>query len=204
MSGLLHVPKQALARFLSVLSCIAVVSCSGAVRALPATAGAPSVPLARVPSFSLAAALAAQGRWLQRQTLADGAILYGTNEIEPYYANVAAAGEAGVPSELGRVRRWMGWYVAHLNAKDRWGLSGTVYDYRYDPATHAEVSLEKADSVDSYAATFMTLARTLYDTNDPVSQQYVKTLQAPLETMAAMLLQIRQPFLIGLASISRR
>jgi hypothetical protein len=129
--------------------------------------------------------------WVDRQQLADGAILYGTNEIEPYYANIAAAGMAVEPSQLPRVRAWMNWYVTHLNARDRWGLSGTIYDYRY--ARGAEIPLRKADSVDSYAATFFTLARALYDGGDSVSRAYVVSIRPQLEEMAAMLTHVTQP-----------
>lgn len=152
----------------------------------------PVVAASSARGASFGAALAQQQRWLASQTAPDGAILYG-NEVEPYYANLAAIGETSFPSALPAVRSWMSWYVNHLNAPDKWGLSGTVYDYRYDRASGTETSLDRADSVDSYAATFFTLARALYDTHDAASQQFVKTLQAPLTEMGAMLLQIRQP-----------
>ena len=62
----------------------------------------------------------AQEAWLAKKTLSDGAILYTSTEIEPYYANVAATGETAVRSKLSRVRAWMQWYVTHLNRRDRW------------------------------------------------------------------------------------
>ena len=84
----------------------------------------------------------------------------------------------------------MNWYVTHLNVHDRWGLSGTIYDYRY--AHGIETSQRRADSVDSYAATFFTLARTLYDTRDAGSQAYVVSIRPHLEEMAAMLPHVTQ------------
>ena len=71
-------------------------------------------------------------------------------------------------------------------------MSGTIYDYAYDAKTGRETSKRKADSVDSYAATFFTLARALYDTRDAYSRQYVATIRGPLETMGSMELAIEQ------------
>jgi hypothetical protein len=142
------------------------------------------------PAAGYASDIRAANAWLDRQQLADGAILYGTNEIQPYYANIAATGLAVERSQLPHVRAWMNWYVVHLNHRDRWGLSGTIYDYRY--ARGVETSLRKADSVDSYAATFFNLARALYDTGDPLSQAYVVSIRPALENMAAMLPRVTQ------------
>jgi hypothetical protein len=128
--------------------------------------------------------------WIRSQQLPDGAILYGTNEIQPYYANIAAMGLVRERARLPNARAWMNWYVTHLNARDRWGLSGTMYDYRYSGGV--ETSLRKADSVDSYAATFFTLARALYDTGDTPSQAYVVSIRRQLEEMAAMLPHVTQ------------
>ena len=123
--------------------------------------------------------------WIDRHQLPDGAILYGTGEIEPYYANLAATGLVAERAQLPRVRTWMNWYVTHLNVRDRWGLGGTIYDYRY--ANGLETSLRKADSVDSYAATFFTLARALDETGDPASRAYVRSIRPQLGEMGAML-----------------
>jgi hypothetical protein len=139
---------------------------------------------------SYSADIRAATAWVDRQQLSDGAILYGTNEIQPYFANVAATGLVADRSQLRRVRAWMNWYVVHLNRRDRWGLSGTIYDYRY--AHGLETTLRTADSVDSYAATFFTLARALYDTGDPLSQAYVLSIRPALETMGAMLPHVTQ------------
>jgi len=134
--------------------------------------------------------IAAAAAWVDRQQLPDGAVLYGSNEIEPYFANVAATGLATQRAQLPRVRAWMQWYVAHLNVRDRWGLRGTIYDYRY--AHGVETSLRRADSVDSYAATFFTLARAAYDGGDAPSQAYVRSIRPRLEEMAEMLEDVAQ------------
>jgi hypothetical protein len=65
-----------------------------------------------------------------------------------------------------------------------------VYDYRY--ANGVETSLRKADSVDSYAATFFTLARALDETGDPASRAYVRSIRPQLEEMGAMLLSPKE------------
>jgi hypothetical protein len=134
----------------------------------------------------------AQGQWLAQHQLADGAIEYASTEIEPYFANIAATGWLKVPSQLAAVRAWMAWYVAHINASDVWNLGGTMYDYSVS-ASGVETSLQTADSVDSYAATFLTLARQLYDTRDATSQAYVVSLQATLERLGATIMAIQEP-----------
>lgn len=141
-------------------------------------------------SIAVIGRLNAATAWVDRQQLADGAILYGGSEIEPYYANIAATGLCARGDQLGHVRAWMNWYVTHLNTRDRWGLSGTIYDYRY--ARGVETPLHRADSVDSYAATFFTLARSLYDAGDSLSRSYVVSIRPQLEQMAAMLTHVTQ------------
>ena len=72
-------------------------------------------------------------------------------------------------------------YLSQLNRPDRWGLSGTIYDYeveRHGFAAGSEateivmIATRNYDSADSYAATFLTL----------VSEYYYKTQDSELVT----------------------
>ncbi|HWC19827.1 MAG TPA: hypothetical protein VG498_22630, partial [Terriglobales bacterium] len=120
----------------------------------------------------------------------DGAILYGSSAINPYYANLAAIGLTHDPNSYGTVQRWMQWYINHLNWPDKWGLYGTMYDYDY--SNGAETPRNTADSTDSYAATFLSLAWAFYQTGDPGAQSYIKTLSYQLDVIGGVLKQTQQ------------
>lgn len=135
--------------------------------------------------------LTATGQWLRSNSVAgDGAILYSSSQINPYYGNLAAIGLTHDPASYATVQRWMQWYLSHLNAADKWGLSGTMYDYDY--SNGVAISRNSADSTDSYAATFLSLALAFYQTGDPAAQSYVKSIGRQLETIGAVLIQTQQ------------
>lgn len=110
--------------------------------------------------------------WLATQQLQDGGILYTSNEIKPYFANLAAIGWLEDRTRIPQVEAWMSWYIAHLNWPDWWSEDGTVYDYAVSART--ETSLGTFDSADSYAATFLSLAEALWNTGDPGAQSFIK------------------------------
>jgi hypothetical protein len=143
------------------------------------------------PTLSFQSDLSATAAWLRSTSVAgDGAILYGSSQINPYYSNLAAIGLTHDPASYGTVQRWMQWYISHLNASDVWGMSGTMYDYDY--SNGAETSRNTADSTDSYAATFMSLALAFYQTGDPSAQNYVKSIATQLDSIAGVLIQTQQ------------
>jgi hypothetical protein len=135
--------------------------------------------------------LTATAQWMNSTVAPDGALLYGSSAINPYYSNLAAIGLTKNPGSNGTVQRWMQWYVNHLNWPDKWGLYGTTYDYTYNNGV--ETSLVNADSTDSYAATFLTLAWSFYSTGDANAQAYVKTLYTQLDAIGQVLVQTQQP-----------
>jgi hypothetical protein len=110
--------------------------------------------------------------WLERQQLPDGAILYSAHEISPYFANLAAIGWLQDHSKIPQVEAWMQWYLNHLNWPDYNGLYGTVYNYTYNNGI--ETSTNSYDSADSSAATFLTLAETLFNTGDSGAQSFIE------------------------------
>ena len=116
--------------------------------------------------------IAETSAWLATQQLPDGAILYTSTRIEPYFANLAAIGWLEDGTRIPQVEAWMSWYIAHLNWPDRWGEYGTVYDYSVAGPT--ETSLDTFDSADSYAATFLSMAEALWNTGDPGAQSFIK------------------------------
>lgn len=101
------------------------------------------------------------------QGLNDKAIFRGTPhyKICPYFSNFAADAllEDPTHTNLAIVRNWMAWVFDHLNS------DGSIYDYyverlsggTYMPSVDAYPGehIPDFDSQDSYAATFLTLAR---------------------------------------------
>jgi len=143
------------------------------------------------PSSSFQSDLTATAQWVRANSVApSGAILYGSSAINPYYSNLAAMGLTHDPASYATVQRWMQWYVSHLNSTDVWGLSATTYDYDYKNG--AETSRANADSTDSYAATFLSLAWAFYQTGDPAAQSYVKSIATQLEAIAGVLIKTQQ------------
>lgn len=135
--------------------------------------------------------LSATAKWLRTNSVAsDGAILYGASQINPYYGNLAAIGLTHDPSSYSTVQAWMQWYIGHLNWPDQWGLHGTMYDYAYSNGT--ETSKNTADSTDSYAATFLSLALAYYQTGDLSAQNYIKALAYQLDVIGGVLVQTQQ------------
>ena len=121
--------------------------------------------------------LTAGSAWLAtRSTLPDGAIFYTANRIVPYYGNLAALGWTKDRTQYARVQTWIQWYLKHLNWPDKWGLYGTIYDYNVSGIT--ETSTGTADSTDSYAATFLSLAWAYWQTGDANARQFILSLGA--------------------------
>lgn len=118
--------------------------------------------------------LSATSAWLATQTLPDGAILYSSTEIDPYFSNLAATGWLADSSRIPAVEAWMKWYLAHLNQPDSSGLHGTIYNYNV--SSGAETSTGDYDSADSYAATFLSLAEALWNTGDQEAQKFLQGL----------------------------
>ena len=98
----------------------------------------------------------------------------GKVSIHPYEANLGArAMVAAGPRYLPMVKRYIQWYLSHLNRPDQYGIYGTVYDYDYDPATCIGTyqpdprtgKAPKYDSTDAYAGTFLSLVRHYAEAN---------------------------------------
>jgi hypothetical protein len=128
--------------------------------------------------------------WLATQSSSTGALLYSSSRINPYYANLAAIGLVRDSTRYVQVESWMRWYINHLNHTDKWNLGGTMYDY--DIVGGQEVSSGDADSTDSYAATFLSLAFAYYATGDPAAQSYVRSISSDLKLIASVLVKTQQ------------
>jgi len=132
----------------------------------------------------------ATSNWLSTQSSHTGALLYSTQRINPYYANLAAMGLVKDPARLVQVENWMRWYISHLNRTDKWGIGGTMYDYNI--INGQEVSERNADSTDSYAATFLSLAYAYFATGNPAAQAYVRSIASDLHLIGQVLAKTQQ------------
>ena len=150
----------------------------------------PTPPPTPVSGGTYASDLHATSNWLATQFAPSGALLYSTTRINPYYANLAATGLVKDPARYVQVENWMRWYIGHLNHSDKWGLGGTMYDYNI--VNGQEVSSGDADSTDSYAATFLSLAYAYFATGNPAAQSYVRSIAGDLDLIAQVLAKTQQ------------
>ncbi len=141
-------------------------------------------------SGSYANDLHATSNWLATQFAPSGALLYSTQRINPYYSNLAAIGLLKDPDRYVQVENWMRWYIGHLNRTDKWNVGGTMYDYNI--VNGQEVSSGDADSTDSYAATFLSLAYAYYSTGNPAAQSYVRSIAGDLDLIGQALAKTQQ------------
>lgn len=105
--------------------------------------------------------------WILTQQRASGAVVTpypGQPKIVPYFAHLALYGPAAWGLSLPQVQVYLDWYLSRLERPDRYGVTGTVYDYYLDERG-SEVPAYTYDSSDSYAATFLTLVRLYYGTS---------------------------------------
>lgn len=118
----------------------------------------------------------------------------GRVSIHPYEANLSARGMLAAGSRyFPMVKNYLRWYLAHLNRPDVNGVTGTVYDWDYDPTTcigaHQRHPLTgavpKYDSTDAYAGTFLSLVAD-YARRNPADHAYLRTrkVRADLESVA--------------------
>jgi len=150
--------------------------------AAAAAAAAPADAVAR-----LEEAMSRQVKWLLACRTASGtfAVSPGSDLIIPYFANQAAW--ALLPEYPREVKAHLEWYLAHLNRPDRWGLTGTVYDYRIEG--DREVPTGSYDSADAYAATFLTaVARYWQATGDT---RFVEEHRAELDLVAGVIVALQ-------------
>ncbi|OPY56874.1 MAG: Cellulosome-anchoring protein precursor [Pelotomaculum sp. PtaU1.Bin035] len=96
--------------------------------------------------------------WISTTQSPEGyfALSGGRTDVIPYFCNLTGMALCGDPQSLDRVKRYLDWNFSRLNYPDRWGLNGTIYDYRQEG--DLLVSVDRYDSADSYAATLLTLA----------------------------------------------
>ena len=126
-------------------------------------------------------------QWLLACQLPDGAIAQTPigDRIVPYFGNIAASTIADI--EPDRARRYILWYIAHMNRPDRFGLSGTVYDYEL--SSDGLRPTYSYDSADGYAATFLSLVARYLDVSG--DKDFVSANLEAIDLAARVLLRLQ-------------
>ena len=133
---------------------------------------------------------AASNYLLKSTASVEGAILFTPQAIMPYFSNMAAIGMTKDPNRMPQVVAWMNWYINHLNWPDKWGLYGTTYDYTV--SNGVAIPTQNADSTDSYAATFLTLAWNAWQSGDANARSYIAGLSYQLDVIGGVIVQTQQ------------
>lgn len=109
-----------------------------------------------------------------------------TPAVIPYFANQIGLALLETPEGPLRVRAYLSWYLARLNPRDRYGLSGTIYDYQPDV-----VGPPGYDSADAYAATFLSLVRAYVERTGDWG--WVRRNEPGLAAVGNLLLSLQDP-----------
>ncbi len=130
--------------------------------------------------------------------LSDGAIQYTSEKINPYFANLACLGLVQVSGQLPKVKAWLQWYIGHVNDGsagriDPWstGTNGTMSDWTISGGATG-VSLNDADSTDSYGATALSVAWAYYNTAGSDHTIFDSAFQTVLDNIGKAVLYTQQ------------
>lgn len=111
--------------------------------------------------------------------------------VEPYFANLAVIGmlEHPTAANIAVAKKWVNWYFNHLNAQSGDVPDGSVYRYfirvsngqeSNNPPGNTYPTSPGYDSTDSYAATFITLLKKLYEVS-PADASLLTSNRAKIE-----------------------
>jgi hypothetical protein len=125
--------------------------------------------------------------WLLSRQLPSGAILYSDTKINPYFGHIAAIGLVHV-REFAAAIRWSEWCFQHWNWPDKYGIHGTMYDWEMQG--NDWIGTGAMDSVDSYAALWLLLLQSLWDSADPTARAYVMAKSYEIDTLGGVIVQV--------------
>ena len=133
----------------------------------------------------------AASKWISQFSAPSGALLYAPTQIDPYFANLAAIGMTKDPNRMAEVTAWINWYITHLNWPDKWGLYGTTYNWNVS-SNGTETPSYQADSTDSYAATFLSVAWNAWKTGNSSARTLIAGLSYQLDTIGSVIIKTQQ------------
>jgi hypothetical protein len=175
-----------------MIRCLSAVAAFGCIAALTVGSAAPGPLADRGAAFDPALIVQDEAYWVSSAQLTctgdgNGAIAeariagQGPVSVRPYEANIGARALVAAGSRyLPMVAAYLRWYLGHLNQPDVDGVTGTVYDYEYDPVSCVGTRRRDPvtgvattyDSSDAYAGTFLTLVAD-YARADPQSAVWI-------------------------------
>lgn len=142
--------------------------------------------------------LQTETEWIAAQQLPSGALRSHSSpgakgqHLNPYFGNLACIALLERSAVYApRVRAYLEWYFNHINQPDHQGLTGSIYDHDVDPLSGVETSTKNYDSVDSYAATLLMLARRYHEKTGDTA--FLKQHVRPLDQIGALLLSVIDP-----------
>ena len=86
---------------------------------------------------------------------------YGCMLVVPYFLDIMGIYSLQRDRHVTEVKNFIDWSFARLNKGDRWGLTGTIFDYVIC-CDGTEISTLQYDSADGYAGQFLMLVREYY------------------------------------------
>ncbi len=126
-------------------------------------------------------------QWLLSSIHQSGALTLTPDKqrVIPYFANIAMV--ALVQRTPPVVGNYIDWYLDNINMPDRWGVFGTIYDYRVYGSQL--IPTRNYDSADSYAATFLTLVRRYYESTGDL--EFVRRRKAQIDVVAGVIVSLQ-------------
>jgi len=89
-------------------------------------------------------------------------IIQESNAISPYIVTIYALDILENSENTQQVADFILWYASHANKLDRFGVSGTIYDYNIDKLGNESSTLQY-DSADGYAGLYLYLVYKYYE-----------------------------------------
>lgn len=110
------------------------------------------------------------------------------NTINPYILTIYALDILENSHQNHEVENFIKWYTKRANKLDKFGVSGTIYDYHIDK-NGTEYSLEKYDSADGYAGLYLYLLAKYYKKTK--NKQLIKNAWSTIEDNVYLLAHLQ-------------
>jgi stage V sporulation protein SpoVS len=115
---------------------------------------------------------------------------YGCLFVVPYFLDIMAIESLRQGKHREEVRNYLDWVFERLNESDRWGLTGTIFDYVIC-CDGSEISTKQYDSADGYAGQFLMAVEAYFRaTND---RAYVNRHRKKLFEVAEVITHLQDP-----------
>ncbi|MCR4397559.1 MAG: hypothetical protein NUV93_01180 [Firmicutes bacterium] len=132
-------------------------------------------------------AVLVETRWLMSSIHSSGALALTPEKeiVVPYFSNIAMLTLLDIAPPL--AGSYIDWYLDNINRPDRWGLPGTIYDFRI--RGDELIPTYDYDSADAYAATFLTLVSEYYRKTGDI--EFVRRRRPRIDMVAGVLTSLQ-------------